>query len=173
MNNYQEIEEENQDMPSLNHSLLQARLVRLIDERFIPLTELSLEVSSLDELSLKSLGVSKELKPDLCLYSSEDPDIYFIDASEQDDLIRVAKMPLLIIEITSPMQGNREILTKVRAYFALGTKSCWVVDPSLKIIAVYRSPSQFHVYQITDSELVDEILDIRLPMTKIFARRLP
>lgn len=160
-------------MPSLNHSLLQARLVRLIDERFVPLTELSLEVGSLDESFLNSLGVSRELKPDLCLYSVEDPDIYFIDVSEQDDLIRVAKMPLLTIEIVSPMQGNREILAKVRAYFALGIKSCWVVDPSLKIVAVYRSPGQFHVYQFTDSELVDEILEIRLPMAKIFARRLP
>jgi hypothetical protein len=46
--------EESQDMPSLNHSLLQARLVRLTDERYVPLTELSLDVSSLLEEMLST-----------------------------------------------------------------------------------------------------------------------
>ena len=57
------------DMPSLNHSLLQTRLVKLIDERFVTLTELSLDLSKLDEEHRSALGASKELKPDTRLSS--------------------------------------------------------------------------------------------------------
>jgi Uma2 family endonuclease len=161
---------EGQDMPSLNHSLLQARLVKLIDERFVPLTELSLDITSLAEVYLKSLSASKEIQPDICLYAADDKDIHFIDAAEADDLIRVNKMPLLAVEILSPTQGNKEILAKLRAYFALGIKSCWVVDPGLKIVAVYDSPNDSRVYQFTDPEVVDKTLDIHLPMQKLFAK---
>lgn len=79
-------------------------------------------------------------------------------------------MPLLAVEILSPTQGNKEILAKLRAYFALGIKSCWVVDPGLKIVAVYDSPNDSRVYQFTDPEVVDKTLEIHLPMQKLFAK---
>jgi hypothetical protein len=45
MADWQLEEEPGIDMPSLNHSLLQTRLVKLIDKRFVTLTELSLDIS--------------------------------------------------------------------------------------------------------------------------------
>lgn len=170
MNIIEELEE-GQDMPSLNHSLLQARLVRLIDDHYVPLTELSLDVSSLSEEMLSSLNVSKELQPDVCLYASGDPEIRLIDVTKQDDLLKVKKMPLLVIEILSPTQGSKELFAKVRAYFALGVKSVWIIDPGLRIIVVYGSLSQPHIYQVSDEEVIDEVLDIHLAMSKVFAER--
>ena len=55
-------------------------------------------------------------------------------------------MPLAAIEILSPTQGMRDVYVKIRAYFALHLKSCWIVNPSMKVVAVY-SPSDEHIFR--------------------------
>jgi Uma2 family endonuclease len=152
---------------SLNHSLVQSRLVKAIDEQqFTIATELSLDISKND--FSKTLKAKEELKPDICLYSAADEEIDFLDSSEQDDLLKVSKMPLVAIEILSPTQGNREILANIRAYFALGIKSCWLVDPGVKTITVYTSPNHSKTYDMEDAEVIDNTLNLRLPLQKIF-----
>jgi Uma2 family endonuclease len=163
-NQYQYIEfEPDRETPeehkvsSLNHSLVQSRLVKAIDEQqFSIATGLSLDISKAD------------FSPDICLYSAADEEIDFLDSSEQDDLLRVSKMPLVAIEILSPTQGNREILAKIRAYFVLGIKSCWLVDPGVKTITVYASPNHSKTYDMEDAEVIDNTLNLRLPLQKIF-----
>jgi Uma2 family endonuclease len=169
-------EEQSLDMPSLNHSLVQARLVRLIDEsRFVPLTELTLDLAphtnKMTESMLNSLGTSRELKPDICLYDARDTTIDIIDVGESDDLVKVAKEPLLAIEILSPSQGTREIFAKFRAYFAMGVKSCWLVDPAMKVIDVFSTPTESNIYDLSDGQVTDKTLNIQLPMLKIFGKR--
>jgi Uma2 family endonuclease len=161
-----------EDMGSVNHSLVQTRLIRMLpdDSKYTIATELSLDVSNLDEDLLKSAGATKsrELKPDICLYPPGV--ISFIDSALADDLIRFDKPPVLAIEIVSPSQSNRDILAKFRVYFmVLKVKSCWLVDPVLKAIVVYTSPSEYKIFPWSEGEVIDSLLDIRLPLTRIFS----
>ena len=154
-------------MPSKNHSLAVGRLAGLLfnDERFTVMPELSLDMNPID-LAPYGLKVKDELIPDICLYSKEDN----IDFSDLDEL-KVKQIPLLAIEVLSPRQGIGEIIAKFHAYFALGVKSCWLVMPVTKSITIYSQPGQPKTFDINDSELIDEAIDIRLPTQKIFGNR--
>lgn len=89
---------------------------------------------------------------------------------EDLDVIRVKQMLLLCVEIVSPTQTGQDILPKFRAYFALGVKSCWYVDPNLKLIQVYFSPKKSKTF-VTQEEVFDPALEIHLPLSKIFSKR--
>jgi Uma2 family endonuclease len=142
----------------------------LPEDKFSIATELSLDVSSPERQEILThcqIRAKQELKPDVALYYVED--LHYLDPAEEVDLIRIEKMPLLCIEIISPSQSNRLLLAKFRAYFAMGVKSCWYVDPNLKLIKVYSSPKDSEVFS-EKGEVIDKTLDIRLPLNKIFAR---
>ncbi len=159
-----ELEElECQEMGSLNHSIVQARLTGLLfnDERFTPAIELSLDVSQID-LSQFGLKTKEELKPDISLYQGHR------ELSSLDDVLRMTEMPFLVIEILSPKQTLDELLAKFRAYFTLGIKSCWLVTPSIRAIAIYSQSKYLNTFSMNDTEVVDEIGNIHLPMRKIF-----
>jgi Uma2 family endonuclease len=164
--------EEDIDMGSANHALIQTRLIRTLPEdKFTIATELSLDVSSPERQNILAhckISAKHELKPDIALYYAQDFD--YIDPAEDIDLVRVEKMPLLCIEVVSPSQSSGLILAKLRAYFAMGAKSCWYVDPNLKLVKVFSSPKQSEPFFEKD-ELFDSVLDIRLPLNKIFAKR--
>jgi Uma2 family endonuclease len=158
--------EEHQDMGSLNHSFVQTRLAGLLfnDERFTTLVELSLDVSKAD-LSQFGLKAKEELKPDVCLY----PKGTF--GLRRRDLLRISQMPLLAIEIISTRQYLDDILAKFEAYFALEVKSCWLVIPVLESITAYsQTLDNFKPFEISrsDAEVIDEVLDIHLPLVKVF-----
>ena len=154
---------EYQEMGSLNHSIVQARLTGLLfnDERFTPAVELSLDVSQID-LSQFGLKTKAELKPDISLYQGHR------QLSNLDDVLSMTEMPLLVIEILSPKQPLDELLAKFKAYFTLGIKSCWLVTPSIRAIAIYSQSKYLKTFSTNDIEVVDEIGDIHLPMQKIF-----
>jgi Uma2 family endonuclease len=159
-------EEDCQDMGSLNHSLTQAQLVRsLPDDKFTIAVELSLDISQIDS---KQFGIKakEELKPDVCLYPNS------VILSKPRDIMKMSNMPLLSIEILSPTQCVEDMLTKIQAYFALGVKSCWLVIPALTSVIVYasNSPDDFKNFDKRDTEVVDEVLNIRVPFQKIFHR---
>jgi len=71
---------------------------------------------------LKNKG---EIVPDLCVYQQSPP---LVDDPGEDE-VRVTTMPELAIEVLSPTQSINELLKKIKAYFALGVKSCWLVMP--------------------------------------------
>jgi len=50
-----------------------------------------------------------------------------------------------------------------------GVKSCWLVLPSLTTIYVFSSYSQYQVFG-PDTELVDKVMGIHLPIPKVFRR---
>ena len=153
--------EETQDMGSFNHSYLQINLGALLklDGQYTVCSDLSLDVSRLD-LSQFQIKAREEVKPDLCLYPKR-------GLSRPVDILKMAEPPLLAVEILSPLQGTYEILQKFRVYFALGVKSCWLVDPATGIIAVYASLDQHKIF--SEGEVVDEALKLRLPMEEIFS----
>jgi Uma2 family endonuclease len=152
-----------QEMGSLNHSIAQARLTSQLslEEKFTLAVELSLDVSQID---LTPFGLSiKELKPDICLYPKS------IGYSKPRDIIKMLEVPLLTIEILSPTQSVDELLAKIQAYFAMGVKSAWLVMPAFESIMVYVSMTDFKLFDTKrDTEIIDNTLDIRLPLQKIF-----
>ncbi len=164
--------EEDIDMGSANHALVQTRLIRTLPEdKFTIATELSLDMSSPERQNILAnckISAKHELKPDIVLYYAQDFD--YIDPAEDVDMVRVEKVPLLCIEVVSPSQTSGLILAKLRAYFAMGAKSCWYVEPNLKLVKVFSSPKQSEPFFEKD-ELIDRVLDIRLPLNKIFAKR--
>lgn len=128
----QEDFEEKKEIGSINHSLVQSRLIKALpDDNYIIASGLSLDVSSPERqeiLNKSDVKAEKELIPDICLFNVGE-----IDYLEPDegDVLRTEKVPLLCVEIISPSQSSTQILRKFRAYFAIGVKSCWYVDPNL------------------------------------------
>ncbi|RKZ44977.1 MAG: hypothetical protein DRR16_30460 [Candidatus Parabeggiatoa sp. nov. 3] len=164
MTDLMEIEaEEYQDVGSLNHSIVQTRMAGFLlnDERFTAMVELSLDARQID-LSQFGLKAKEELKPDICLYPNS-------VGLKRRDVLRMPEMPLLAIEVVSPKQGIDDILAKFDAYFALEVKSCWLVTPTLQIVTVYSEPDNFKTFDKMATEVIDDILDIRVPLQKIFS----
>ncbi len=158
------LEDKKLDMGSLNHSLAQVIIASLLlnDERFSVMTELSLDISQHD-LSKYDIKAKDEVKPDICVYSNE---IGF----QESDIVKMTDMPLLAVEILSPSQGTKELKDKIHAYFDLGVKSCWLVIPDVQLITVYEKSGQFKNFDMNDTEVVDEVMDIHLPIAKVFGK---
>jgi Uma2 family endonuclease len=152
-------------MPSINHSFIQGQITGLFfnNEKFTPFVELSLDASQVD-LSQFGLKAKDELIPDVCLYEGIHQFDPLSDASKRSD------MPVLTVEIISPSQGTEDILGKFKAYFALGVKSCWLIIPANEVITIYSAQGGFESFGSKDSEVVDKVLDIRLPKPKIFGK---
>jgi len=155
-------------MGSLNHSTVQFKLGSLLDRcagnKLHFATELSLDIVQHD-LSEYRLDGKYEIKPDICAY------IKFPIISEKlDDLVTVSQMPDLAIEILSPRQSLGYLIRKTKAYFELGVKSCWIVNPGMQTVAVYSQPNQRKSFDVErDTEVIDEVMDIRLPIQEIFS----
>jgi Uma2 family endonuclease len=162
------LQDEELDMGSINHSIAQTKLTSLLDndDRFATFVELSLDASSID-LSKFSLKARNELVPDVCVYSSPPPEP---NKEVEDDILSVSQMPDLAIEVLSPSQSVGYLLRKIKAYFALGVRSCWLVVPSMEAIDVYPQVDQHRTFDMNDTEVIDEIMDIHLPIAKVFKR---
>lgn len=169
MNERLEIDQDDQNedifMGSLSHGIAQANMTTLLsnDDRFRIITELSLDASQID-LSQFGLKAKEELIPDVCLYSKKEVQ----RPTRGDDIPKMSKMPLLVIEVLSLKQTIDDIVTKFKAYFALGIKSCWLVIPANESVTVYSKPGDFVSFGTKEDEVVDEVMDIHLPIQKIF-----
>jgi len=153
------------EMGSVKHSLTQVLIASLLvsDSRFTIFSELSLDISQHD-LSKYRLGIKDEIKPDVCAYLNAP-----VIPDEEDDLLKVAQMPDLAIEILSPRQSVSYLIRKINAYFAAGVRSCWLVLPANKYIAVYSQPNHYKNFDVQhDTDLVDDVMDIHLPIAKMF-----
>jgi len=164
MNEFEDdiLENEESYMGSLNHSFTVGRIAGLLfnDARFTVMPELSLDASQID-LSKFGLKAKNELKPDISIYPNT-------MKRQRRDVIKMLQMPLLAIEVVSPTQGVEEILVKFDAYFALGIKSCWLVEPAVDVLHVYPQPDQHRTFDMNDTDIIDENMDICLPIQKIF-----
>jgi Uma2 family endonuclease len=110
------------------------------------------------ELTLDMLG--KSPVPDLALFEVEVVDYAY-------DEIKVATLPLMVIEILSPRQSIGDIKDKIsKIYMPAGVKSIWLVIPSLKTVSLVLPDGQFQT--ITSGVVKDLYLDIELNMAEIF-----
>ncbi len=147
-------------MGSLNHSSVQFKLGSLLDRcagnKLHFATELSLDIAQYD-LSEYRLDGKYEIKLDICAYIN-----FPVIPDKIDDLISVSQMPDLAVEILSPRQSTK-------AYFELGVKSCWIVNPGMQTVAVYSLPNQRKSFDIErDTEVIDEVMALSLPIQEIF-----
>lgn len=152
--------EELSEMGSFNHGYLQLKIGAyfLNLPNFTPSSELTLDPSALHESVL--LSTTETLKPDIAVYHEWSVDF-------QNDVLKTAQMPVLAVEILSPLQGVKTLVDKFRVYFALGIRSCWLVYPYAEAIAVYHTPDEFTLY--SQGELVDEVTGVRIPLQEIFS----
>lgn len=156
------------DMASWNHGFLQGQLFmafRTLVKNYTPNIELSLDVSKHD-LSKFALGQKDELRPAVCLYPAEQ----YRGFKKPYDIVRMSDMPHLAVEIVSPRQGIMDLKEKLEVYFHLGIKSCWLILPELEDVTVYQSLTNYKLFSPKhgDTEVIDDILNIRLPLNKIF-----
>lgn len=142
--------ERGKPMPSFNHSILQSRLTIALGrypQYDIP-TELSLELTS------------GKAAPDLCIYPETKHDFFH-------DHIRYKEPPLLTIEILSPKQSLDDLKDKIfNIYFPAGVKSCWIVVPTLKMIAVFTPDGEVQNY--IGGIITDPALGVEVDMKEIF-----
>jgi hypothetical protein len=43
-----------------------------------------------------------------------------------------------------------------------------LVVPSMEVLDIYSQPDQHHTFDLDDTEVIDEVLDIKLPVQEIF-----
>lgn len=137
--------------PSKLHSYLERKLAAVFDPlpQFTAFLNLTLDIGGEDYI------------PDLCVYPHMP-----IDFAE-DDVVRMTDLPVMVVEIVSPSQTIQEVLSKFPVYFQAGIRSCWLVVPQTKTISVYTAPNQGQIFNTGD--VVDPALDVRLPLSQIFA----
>ncbi|MGH7588020.1 MAG: Uma2 family endonuclease [Gemmatimonadota bacterium] len=82
--------------------------------------------------------------------------------------------PDLAVEIISPSNTAIEILAKVEDYLEAGTRLVWVVEPSRRRVAVYRSQDELHLLSETDElDGKDVLPGFSVKVAEIFTRRYP
>lgn len=124
--------ERNKPMPSKNHSRIQRRLVRMLDNAY------GEEFDVFPEFELELLG--KRTVPDVSVFP-------FSPSDWENDELRSKVAPILAIEILSPKQASGVLSKKIRTnYFKAGVKSAWIVFPDLKNITVLHPDGNIQTY---------------------------
>ncbi len=136
---------------SYHYSYAKAKLIGALlklEDKFTIFAELTLKVAE------------KDFQPDACLYLKRNVDFSL------PDIVRMTEMPILAIEIISQAQTTEEIMNRIAVYFSNQVKSCWLVIPMAGAVVVYASPDS--AQRFTTGDVVDELLDIHLPLQDIF-----
>jgi Uma2 family endonuclease len=147
------VTERGKPMPDLNHGIVQLNLGAALHARYKKhyrfASEVHVEMPTRDRI------------PDLVIYPLRpfDPD---------ENEIVMSEPPLGAIEILSEMQSIPELMENGREYFTRGTKSYWLVVPSLRTIHVFSTPNDYEIYRHTDI-LKDTVLNIELDLADIFS----
>ena len=139
-------------MPSLNHSIIQINLGTALKNRYKKVYTIASELS-LDLSDWASV-------PDLSIYPKTSIDL-------QNDVVAMTSPPIGVIEITSPSQSLSEMVSKARAYFEHGVKSCWIVLLPLGNVYVFSAPDEYEIYR-SNQVLLDSVLDMEIPLGEVF-----
>ncbi|MCC6723184.1 MAG: Uma2 family endonuclease [Saprospiraceae bacterium] len=146
--------ERGKPLPSLDHSLIQARLSQLL------LNNYGKQYSFPSELDLEL--APKGATPDLCVYPKmkRDPQV-------DEPVIKMKEPPIAVVEIISPKQALDDITEKARLrYFPNGVKTVWIVIPSFKAI-VLVVPGLNTTY-FNKGEFYDPATNIKLSIEEVF-----
>ncbi|HEX7051701.1 MAG TPA: Uma2 family endonuclease [Longimicrobiales bacterium] len=78
--------------------------------------------------------------------------------------------PDLAVEVLSPSNTRREMLEKVREYFAAGSCLVWILDPARRTVTVYDSAEDVRILRgdaVLDGG--DVLPEFRVPLSRLFA----
>ena len=145
--------ERGKPMPTLTHGAIQMNLGFELKLNY----GASYRIAS--EVALAT--VPEGTTPDIVMYPAR-PLNFAHEPARQTDA------PLLAVEFDSPPQTTAQTVDKTLRYFAFGVRSCWVVFPALRGVAVYSAPGVFHFFH-GDEILNDPNLNIEIDLKKIFA----
>lgn len=143
--------ERGKPMPSINHGVIQARLIGAFlryEDQYTVASELTLDLEP------------QPLIPDICVYPRFSLDLLH-------DQIKAQKLPLLVVEILSPRQYISDLIDKMELYFAAGVKSGWLVQPALSSIVIFTPEMESTVY--SSGEMTDPVMGITVNLDKIFS----
>ena len=141
------IEEEKEEMPSLNHSYICAEIIEQLAE--------NKAVKVLPELTLK---IGKGLTPDLSVYPRS-----VIKPNFRRDITQFAEMPMVAIEVISASQNIQKLLEKANRMVKAGVKSVWTIEPFGETIFVTTDKGE----KIMHSQTI-ESEGIKVDFKKIF-----
>lgn len=114
--------ERGKPMPSLNHAIVQTRLIIL-------LAKFQAQYSIMSELTIELEG--EFFNPDICLLSAFSPDF-------ENDKTRYVGPPICTFEILSPTQALGDLIIKMNKLIDSGVKSYWLIIPATETIYVYN-----------------------------------
>lgn len=78
--------------------------------------------------------------------------------------------PDFAVEVLSPGDSLREVDEKIQAWLAAGVTLLWVVDPALKTVTQYRSPTDVTIYTAGDViDSIDLLPGFSLEVSQIFS----
>lgn len=144
--------ERKKPMPTLIHGAIQFNIGFELKTKYPNQYRIASEVT----LDTKPDGST----PDLVLYPMSELD-YRNDPSRRTDA------PLLTIEIQSPSQSTKDMVSKLEPYFYFGVKSCWIVVPELQAILVYDNPFNYTFFHHIET-LKDANLNIEINLAEVF-----
>lgn len=146
--------------PQAEHSRLQARLVRLIDE-FAEPRRLAL---SFPELRVRFEG--RSLVPDIAVFRWER--IQRTPTGQLQNTVTAA--PDVAIEITSPEQPGAALIGKCKRYVVHGVAVALLVDPDRRSVRVFKKGQPEQVLRGADRVDLDEVLPgFELTADRVFA----
>jgi Uma2 family endonuclease len=145
--------ERGKPMPSFNHSYIQNELIIEINLKYRK------TYTTMPELTL-AMPEKPNCVPDITIYHK-------MNANFLHDKITYSEMPITTIEIVTPTQSIDEILLKFERYFFAGVQSCWLVQPSLKVINVYSNIGKYEYFN-ENMNLIDNVTGIELNLSEIF-----
>jgi Uma2 family endonuclease len=144
--------ERGKPMPSKLHGIIQQFLGMELGAyypKYLTFQELTLEID--DEGAVT---------PDVCVYQHKAIDY------EQDET-RVTEPPLIAIEIVSPSQALNELVSKGRRLIRAGTRSAWIVQPSVRTVTVLTGERDVKTYERGET-LHDPSTGIEIDLDRVF-----
>jgi Uma2 family endonuclease len=82
-----------------------------------------------------------------------------------------AIVPDLAVEVISPNDIFKDVITKLQEYFQYGVQLVWAVVPEAQQVYVYDSPTQVRILTVRDTLTGSKILpDFHLPLASLFQR---
>lgn len=131
-------------MPQGKHSILQTRLVMLIN------TILMKQGVATAFTELRCTFGGRSIVPDLSIVRQED-----IPEDEDGEIANVFNFaPSWMIEILSPDQSTTKVVTKILHCLQHGTEVGWLIDPAEKLIFIYHSQNQIDLVDDSGKELI-------------------
>ena len=133
-------------MPQGKHSILQTRLVMLINAILME------QCTATAFTELRCTFGGRSIVPDVSIVKQEN-----IPEDEDGEIANVFNFsPEWMIEILSPDQSATKVVTKILHCLQHGTEIGWLIDPAEKLIFIYYSQNKVELVNSSSSESLDK-----------------